>query len=187
MYRNTRRCEMKSQTETKKTRGRPARLSKSGHHRRRSRSTGWSCCVNILKVVDGIGQGVQVQAKSLVSPSRKNGGSLQDLSAQAARRLLPKTDPSETATIMGSLGHPHRLIILQRLLRGAASYRDLHEAAKLKAGPLYHHVSTLRLAGLICAKKRDIYELTELGQYLALVSAIIPKLVRARSKRVKFP
>jgi len=80
--------------------------------------------------------------------------------------------------VMAALGSPHRLRILMKLLEGPGTYQTLRKATGLQAGPLYHHIGQLRLAGLVGPKQRDLYELTRGGRNLALVAMVLPQLAR---------
>lgn len=86
---------------------------------------------------------------------------------------------------MAACGHPVRAIILTELLYGPATYRALQHAAKAKAGPLYHHIHHLRLAGLIRPKQRDLYELTRGGRNLILI-VLVAKPCMADKRRRPF-
>ena len=125
---------------------------------------------------------MEVHADSMLS-GRRNGEATSTAVAKAAKRLVQRCNPRETASLLASMSNPHRLVILHRLLQGPATYRQLQATCKLKAGPLYHHISSLRLAGLVGPKTRDYYELSEVGLRLTLLSGLVPKLARARGKR----
>ncbi len=88
------------------------------------------------------------------------------------RRLHAITAP------LAALGHAKRLDLMLTLLEGSGTYGDLQKATGLKPGPLYHHVSQLRLAGLILPKQRDLYELTRAGRNLMLVALALEPLLR---------
>lgn len=149
--------------------------------RRPLRATGWDCSIRIDHAIKGERHRIQMQLASLV-PDTKNGNTVGEPIAKAARKLVQRVNPQEIASLMASMASVHRIVILHRLLQGSAGYKELQRASKLKAGPLYHHVASLRLAGLIGPKARDTYELTELGVRLAVLTAMIPKLVRAKRK-----
>ena len=87
------------------------------------------------------------------------------------------------AAVLAAVGSPHRLKVLVKLLEGPATYRSLQKSTRLKAGPLYHHIAQLRLAGLIGPKQRDLYDLTRGGRNLVLVALTLPSLVRDRRPR----
>ena len=72
---------------------------------------------------------------------------------------------------LGVLGSRHRLRILGALAGGGATYRGLVKTTGLAAGPLYHHVNQLRLAGLVRPKERDLYEITPKGTRCLLMAA----------------
>ena len=84
---------------------------------------------------------------------------------------------------LGAAGHVQRGAILLKLLEGPATYRALQRVTKLKAGPLYHHVNQLRLAGLLLPKQRDLYELTRGGRNLILSVSALGKLINDRRRR----
>ncbi|UCF32370.1 MAG: winged helix-turn-helix transcriptional regulator [Phycisphaerales bacterium] len=84
---------------------------------------------------------------------------------------------------MGALGHPSRIRMMVKMLEGPATYRALQKVTKHRAGPLYHHVNQLRLAGLILPKQRDLYELTRGGRNLMLVAMAAGPLIRDRRRR----
>jgi predicted transcriptional regulator len=87
------------------------------------------------------------------------------------------------AGALAALGSVHRLAILVKLLEGPGTYRTLQKATGLKAGPLYHHIGELRLAGLIGPRERDLYNLTRGGRNLVLLALTLPKLMRDRRPR----
>jgi len=84
---------------------------------------------------------------------------------------------------LGALGHSARAKMLRTLLDGPATYRALQRVTRLKAGPLYHHVNQLRLAGLILPKRRDLYELTRGGRNLVLVAFVLAAMTRDPRRR----
>ena len=90
---------------------------------------------------------------------------------------------AETCGALAAVGHTQRATLLRKLLEGPATYRTLQRATKLKAGPLYHHVNHLRLAGLILPKQRDLYELTRGGRNLILAVMAVGGLIRDRRRR----
>ena len=130
--------------------------------RRPLRTTGWDCSMRIDQTISGKRDRIEMELASLVAPTR-NGDTIAESTAKAARRMVQRVNPQEIASLMASMASVHRIVILHRLLQGSAGYKELQTASKLKAGPLYHHVASLRLAGLIGPKARDTYELTELG------------------------
>ena len=142
-------------------------------------ATGWDCVLRITHSLNGKREWIEARADGLLA-HRKSNGSVDDTAAQAARRMVRRADRAEIATLMTGLANPHRLAILHSLLEGPANYRRLQAATQLKAGPLYHHISELRLAGLIGPKARDSYQLTELGNRLTVLSVLLPKLATAK-------
>ena len=99
------------------------------------------------------------------------------------RRPATGRQAARLAGVLAAVGSPHRLKILVKLLEGPATYRSLQRTTRLKAGPLYHHIGQLRLAGLIGPKQRDLYDLTRGGRNLVLVALTLPSLVRDRRAR----
>jgi len=75
------------------------------------------------------------------------------------------------------------LQILTALLYGPATYRTLQKASKLKAGPFYHHINQLRLAGFLGPKTRDLYVLTRAGRNALLVALSLAPLLKDRRIR----
>jgi len=75
--------------------------------------------------------------------------------------------------------------MLVKLLEGPSTYRGLHRITGLKAGPLYHHINQLRLAGLLRPKQRDLYDLTRGGRNVILGALTLTKL--AKDKRARVP
>lgn len=83
-----------------------------------------------------------------------------------------------TCVSLAAVGHPMRGKILLKLLCEKATYSDLQRTTKLQAGPLYHHINQLRMAGLIGPKQRDTYELTRSGRNLIMIIAAAAPLIR---------
>ncbi len=88
-----------------------------------------------------------------------------------------------TCRALAAVGHVQRSRIMAKLLEGPATYRTLQRVTKLKAGPLYHHINQLRLAGLMLPKERDLYELTRGGRNLILTVMAMGKLIRDTKRR----
>lgn len=101
----------------------------------------------------------------------------------AARRFSSKARLDELARVLSAFGNPHRLEILTALLYGPATYRTLQRASKLKAGPFYHHINQLRLAGFLGPKTRDLYVLTRAGRNALLVALSLAPLLKDRRIR----
>lgn len=101
------------------------------------------------------------------------------LGAGARRGRLSST----LCRAMAAVGHPQRGRILCKLLEGPATYQALQHLTKLKAGPLYHHVGELRMAGLMLPRQRDLYELTRAGRNVILATLALGSLVRDGRRR----
>ncbi len=97
------------------------------------------------------------------------------------RQLAGRMPAGRLAAVLAAAGSEHRLKLLMRLLAGPAAYRELRDLSGLLAGPLYHHLNTLRLALLIQPKRRDTYQLTPAGRTLVLgLAALAPLMLAAR-------
>jgi hypothetical protein len=68
------------------------------------------------------------------------------------------------AKLLAGFGHPQRVAIVKAIFTGAGSYGALCEKVGLKAGPMYHHLRELRLAGVLADGPRDVYRLTQQGR-----------------------
>lgn len=95
-----------------------------------------------------------------------------------ATRMLPRT-----CRALAAVGHVQRIKLMGKLLEGPATYQALQRVTKLQAGPLYHHINQLRLAGLILPKQRDLYELTRGGRNLILAAVVLGPLIRDPRRR----
>ncbi len=87
------------------------------------------------------------------------------------------------AQVLAALGHAARVVILNKLLEGPGTYRSLRRTTNLLAGPLYHHINQLRLAGLLRPKERDLYQLTRGGRNLIVAAMALGPLSRDRRQR----
>ena len=110
-------------------------------------------------------------------------GRTDSLLAESGRRLGRGVARGQVANALAAAGHTHRLKIMGHLLQGPATYRALQKVTKLQAGPLYHHINKLRLAGLMAPGSRDIYTLTRAGRNMALLASVLGPLVRDRRPR----
>ncbi|NLX13442.1 MAG: winged helix-turn-helix transcriptional regulator [Phycisphaerales bacterium] len=100
-----------------------------------------------------------------------------------SRRFFQGLDPDSTSRLLAAVSHPRRIHILKVLLGGPACYRAMAKATGLKAGPLYHHLSELRSAGLIGPKTRDAYVITRKGQRIAFLILAMQKMSSCRRKK----
>jgi DNA-binding transcriptional ArsR family regulator len=96
----------------------------------------------------------------------------------AARDVARGTRVETLAGVLAALAHPQRLEILLKLLGGECTHRALAKATDLKAGPLYHHLRELRMAGLIGPKVRDLYTLTAKGGRAILAALALERVCR---------
>jgi hypothetical protein len=108
-------------------------------------------------------------------------GRLEELFAKPARRprerFLAAASDESIAMLCSAMANPRRVAMLKAIFTGAGSYAALSETLGLKAGPLYHHVRELRLAGLLELAERDTYRLTEYGKYALLLACLSQSLL----------
>ena len=90
---------------------------------------------------------------------------------------------SEPAAHWRRGGSMVRARLLAKMLEGPCTYRSLASTTKLGAGPLYHHIQQLRLAGLILPKQRDLYELTRAGRNLILTMSLLGPMLSDTRRR----
>jgi DNA-binding transcriptional ArsR family regulator len=111
---------------------------------------------------------------------RRNTNAVRSVEARdaAARRIARGARPEILARLLAAIAHPQRAEILLKLLGGEATHRSLAKTTGLKAGPLYHHLRELRMAGLIGPKVRDLYVLTARGARAILATMAIERLCR---------
>jgi len=114
----------------------------------------------------------RVEVPLSLRPSDGRGG------AKRLARAMPRV-----CRALAAFGHVQRAQIMAKLLEGPATYRALQQVTKMKAGPLYHHVNQLRLAGLILPKQRDLYELTRGGRNLILAAIVVGPIIRDARRR----
>lgn len=104
-----------------------------------------------LRTVKARGKGAAPGGPSSVTPGR--------LASRWA-----ENDLVQAAEWAASLGHRIRLSILMALAAGPASYQQLCKTTGLTAGPLQHHVRTLRQAGMLKTPQRNTYGMTDRGR-----------------------
>ena len=123
-----------------------------------------------LDVVEASGEWPSHTDAKIASPGKKS----------TSRR--PRVN-KQVCVAMAAAGHEVRAKLMLKLLDGPAIYRALKRVTKLEAGPLYHHINQLRLAGLILPKQRDLYELTRGGRNLILAMMVLDRAVHDRRRR----
>ena len=94
------------------------------------------------------------------------------------QKLLRGLDQPRMARVFAALGSPRRLAMLGAIFDGAGSYAELVRRLNMKAGPLYHHVRELRLAGLLESDARDSYRLSKRGMYAWLAACSLDDLLK---------
>jgi hypothetical protein len=139
----------------------------------------------VVAVIEGGGKNWDVSAVvcDQATAGRSAGEGPEAALGRAARSATSSVRPAQLAELLSAMGSVHRIRILIKLLEGAATYRTLQKVTGLKAGPLYHHISSLRLAALIGPKQRDLYELTRAGRDVLLTVLMLGPLSRDRRRR----
>ena len=106
---------------------------------------------------------------------------LEQLFDKPARRPRHKfahtINVQRVARLFNALANRHRIAMLQAMFAGAGTHAALTEQLGLKAGPLYHHVRELRLAGLVALEQRDLYRLTDRGNSGLMLAACFDSLL----------
>lgn len=125
---------------------------------------------------DEITASVQARQAKTTSKSRRTPPETQAWTQQA-RKLARTIREDRLAALLAAMAHPMRLKIVYLLLEGPATHRHLTKATGLNAGPLYHHIRELRQAGIIGPKSRDLYTLTRSGHRMAMILAILQKVL----------
>jgi hypothetical protein len=95
------------------------------------------------------------------------------------QKLLRGLDQPGMARVFAALGSSRRLAMLGAIFDGACSYAALVGRLNMKAGPLYHHVRELRLAGLLESDARDSYRLSKRGTYAWLAACSLDALLKS--------
>ncbi len=132
----------------------------------------WDVCVEVDdRTVAARGAGRQGRAVGWVETARAAKG----MATRARLKSLSRT--------LAALAHASRAAIVVKLLEGPANYRALQKVTGMKAGPLYHHVNQLRIAGLILPKERDVYGLTRGGRNVILGALALTRLAGDRRAR----
>jgi len=93
--------------------------------------------------------------------------------AAPKRPILDRADSADLARLLGGLSHPDRIRIAKLILGGASSHRQLSAAAKLRTGPLYHHLRGLEHAGILAKASRNLYTITQKGRVVLFVAAAL--------------
>lgn len=133
----------------------------------------WTRSRNLAAGMRGVGFGWQ-EAKGVDAAdaprtvkSRGKGAAARGLSSVKPGKLASPwavNQRVQAAEWAASLGHRIRLAILMTLTAGPASYQQLCKTTGLTAGPLQHHVRTLRQAGMVKTPQRNTYDMTDRGR-----------------------
>ena len=155
--------------------------------RRSGGGSGFGVLVAVVEGVGGAWDVAQVIDDQTVGRggAAKDGGAVGGLegTARGARAIAKKSRVRRLSSTLAALGHPSRVMMLVKLLEGPATYRALQKMTGLKPGPLYHHISQLRLAGLLRPKQRDLYAMTRAGRNVLLVSLALMSLAKDLRER----
>ena len=141
-------------------------------------------CAALIIVQERAGQELDESVETWVigdSPVRERRG--RGAAAPRSTRTRGGRVSPTTCRALAAVGHVQRGKIMSKLLDGPATYRALQRVTKLKAGPLYHHINQLRLAGLMLPKQRDLYELTRGGRNLILTVLAMGRLIKDTKRR----
>lgn len=90
------------------------------------------------------------------------------------KAVLPAADLARTAAAFKCASEIARVRILLTLAESSACVRTLQEALESTQSAVSHHLSLMRYAGIVVARRqgqRRVYSLTEAGQALAGVVA----------------
>lgn len=87
--------------------------------------------------------------------------------------ITAKIDSISIANQLSGLAHPDRIRLAVAILTGADTHMKLRTETRLAAGPLYHHLRAMQLAGLVQQPSRNFYTLTELGERFLLIAACL--------------
>ena len=155
---------------SRRNRGPRRRASSNAGHVLRARVAGPGFGVRIILTEQTPEARDRVEVSQAWGPRRRS-------TRRGEKRRISTVD-SATIRALAALGHPQRVRILCSLLEDPGTYRSLKRVTRLKAGPLYHHINQLRLAGLIRPKQRDLYALTRGGRNVVLISAVMGKAIR---------
>ena len=141
------------------------------------KSSGLGVAISIAENADGVLDVVEASGEWPSQTHAKRAG--RGKKSTSRRPRLNK----QVYVAMAAAGHEVRAKLMLKLLDGPAIYRALKRVTKLEAGPLYHHINQLRLAGLILPKQRDLYELTRGGRNLILAMMVLDRAVHDRRRR----
>ena len=137
-------------------------------------------CAAIVGVTEHAGRGWETASREFTA--------LLPVASAGTKTLVSRhiTGLRRVCRALAAVGHLQRGKILLKLLEGPGTYQSLRAVTGLKAGPLYHHVNQLRLAGLVLPKQRDLYELTRGGRNL-IVAAMALEPLTQDTRRRPFP
>ena len=141
------------------------------------KTSGFGAAISILENTEGSLDVVEASGEWPFPRDAKSAGS-----GKKSTLRRPRVN-KRVCVAMAAAGHEVRAKLMLKLLDGPATYRALKRVTKLEAGPLYHHINQLRLAGLILPKQRDLYELTRGGRNLILAMMVLDRAVHDRRRR----
>lgn len=110
-------------------------------------------------------------------PPKYQVSKLEEASQKPAMRpraaLTARIDAVQVAGLLGGLAHPDRIRLAIAMMTGADTHMKLSTETRLAAGPLYHHLRAMQLAGLVKQPSRNFYTLSGQGDTLLLIAACI--------------
>ncbi|MBN1344789.1 MAG: winged helix-turn-helix transcriptional regulator [Phycisphaerae bacterium] len=129
----------------------------------------WYGVATMVAIVETQGRERQVRVGGLKRLYRRP--------AQRPRHKLVEETPDEAlAKLLCAFAHPQRVAIIKAIFTGAGTYADLRERVGLKAGPMYHHLRELKLAGVLADGPRDVYRLTRQGKDALILACSLATL-----------
>jgi DNA-binding transcriptional ArsR family regulator len=98
------------------------------------------------------------------------------IKAKKAKRLTPLEALEQAAECLKTIAHPHRLRMIQMLLRGRYTVGELAEACEIRSHMASEHLRLMQRCGLFIAEKdgrKAYYQIAEphLANIMACVEA----------------
>lgn len=146
----------------------------SKHPKQRQRKPSIDDAIGLPEDADGYGVSTYIAiVESEGKQRRRRVGGISKVYKRPAQRprhkFVDQMSSEDLAKLLSAFAHPHRVAIIKAIFAGAGHYADLREKVPLKAGPMYHHLRELRLAGVLADGPRDVYELTQIGRDALLI------------------
>jgi predicted transcriptional regulator len=90
---------------------------------------------------------------------------------------MDQVSDQDLARLLSAFAHPQRVAIMKAIYTGAGTYAALRSKVGLKAGPMYHHLRELRLAGVLADGPRDVYRLTSKGRDALIIACSLGSIL----------